>query len=247
MIDRHAPQSPTDAGPKTILSASNESRIELSILIVGFQSADLIAHCISAIPAACTNHVAEILIVDNGDGSTEEFVRKSFPKVRIVASRGNIGFAAGNNWLARHAKGAKLLLLNPDMVLAPGAIDALMEGSERYPDAAAWGGVTVDPQGRLDTGNFLTFPTLMELASAAAGRSLSFRRSPLNATDDACVDVLVGGLMLIDRQAWDALGGFDERYFLYAEEIDLFLRFSNYGYTVWRIPEARGEHHASHW
>ena len=218
----------------------------LSILVVAYNSAALIADCIASVPSACRRHRFEILLVDNGDGSTEVLVAEQFPEVRIIPSRGNIGFAAGNNLLAQHAKGDHLLLLNPDMVLHEGAIDALFKGAAAYPDAGAWGGVTVDRNGQPDTGNAIPVPSLAEFASAALGRSLQENLPTERLAQDATVPVLMGGFVMFPRSVWDAVDGLDERYFLYCEEVDLFRRLSQRGYAFWRIAAARGFHHAGH-
>ncbi len=219
---------------------------DISVLIVAYNSAALIPACLSAIPAGARVHRVEVLLVDNGDGSTEALVARDFPEVRVIPSRGNVGFAAGNNLLAQHARSDRLLLLNPDMVVLPGAIDALMRGAARHPEAAAWGGVTVDPSGKPDAGNAIAMPSLAEFASVALGRSM-IGNAPLRGIDrDMPVDVLIGGFVMFARKAWDAAGGLDERYFLYCEEVDLFHRLKLKGYTFWRINEAYGRHEAAH-
>lgn len=237
MIDNATPPSP---------NREADMRPDISVLIVAFNSAALISACITAIAEATNEYVVEILLVDNGDGSTQALVERSFPQVRIVPSRGNIGFAAGNNLLASHARADRLLLLNPDMVLLPGAIDALMLGAMRHAEAAAWGGVTVDPNGRPDAGNAIAMPSLIEFASVAFGRS-RIGNAPLKGIDrNMPVDVLIGGFVMFARSAWEEANGLDERYFLYCEEVDLFFRLQQKGHTFWRIHDACGRHEAAH-
>lgn len=225
---------------------SDAARPDVSILIVAYNSADLISRCIASITQACTRYACEVLLVDNGDGTTEALVAAAFPNVRVVESRGNIGFAAGNNLLAGHARAPKLLLANPDLEMRPGAIDALLDAAQRYPDAAAWGGVTLNRQGEPDWGNNVEVPTLRELASRAMGRSLVATVDPERFAHDHRADVLMGGFVMIARQPWDEVGGFDERYFLYCEEVDLFFRLSQKGHHFWRIAEARAFHDVGH-
>jgi N-acetylglucosaminyl-diphospho-decaprenol L-rhamnosyltransferase len=226
--------------------ASAPTAIDVSILVVAYNSASLIEACISSIAPACTRHRYEILLIDNGDGSTEALVQERFAHVKIVPSRGNIGFAAGNNALADQAHGAYILLLNPDMKLFPGAIDALFEGVSAHPQAVAWGGVTVDAQGRPDTGNSIPKPSLAEFASSALGRSLQQNLRPERLESDAEVKLLMGGFVMFTRAAWEAAQGLDERYFLYCEEVDLFHRLAGMGHSFWRIAAARGYHEAGH-
>ncbi|MEM6475494.1 MAG: glycosyltransferase family 2 protein [Pseudomonadota bacterium] len=218
----------------------------LSIFIVAYHSAELIAECIQAIGPASTKQSFEILLVDNGDGSTEAVVSENFPEVKIIQSRGNIGFAAGNNWLAQHALADLYLLLNPDMVLAPGAIDALVTASEEHADAAAWGGVSLDKSGIPDTGNALIIPSLTDLLSTAIGRSNNANPPSADLQRDSMVDVLMGGFVMFRKSAWDEVGGLDERFFLYCEEVDLFYRLAQRGHSFWRVAGARGVHDAGH-
>ena len=218
----------------------------VSILIVAYNSTGLIAACLDSIAPACTQLHYEVLMVDNGDGSTEALVKAAYPDVRIVPSKGNVGFAAGNNWLAEHARADKFLLLNPDMELEPGSIDELLAGATAHPDAAAWGGVTVDANGKPDSGNAIAMPSLAEFASAAMGRSIVGNRRMPGIEENAEVDVLVGGFVMFDRAAWAKVSGFDERYFLYCEEVDLYYRLERLGYRFWRIAAARGYHAVAH-
>ncbi|WP_086617541.1 glycosyltransferase family 2 protein [Erythrobacter tepidarius] len=219
---------------------------DVSIMIVAYNSAALIADCIAAIPQACQRYRQETLLIDNGDGSTEALVAARFSWVRIVPSQGNIGFAGGNNVIAGHARAPRLLLLNPDMVAHPGSIDRLIDGALANPDAGAWGGLTLDREGQPDTGNAIAIPSLIELASTAMGKSLVASRPILGIDTDAEVDVLCGGFVMFSREAWDAARGLDERFFLYCEEVDLFCRLKQKGYRFWRIAGARATHIAGH-
>jgi N-acetylglucosaminyl-diphospho-decaprenol L-rhamnosyltransferase len=219
---------------------------EVSILVVAYNSASIIADCLEAIPKACTRHNYEVLLVDNGDGGSAALVAKDFPQVRIVASRGNIGFAAGNNLLAQSAQAPLLLLVNPDLQMRAGAVDELLSGVGRHPEAAAWGGVTLDREGRPDIGNSVHVPSLKEMASRLLGRSLSRIEEGDDFERDEQVHALSGGFVMISRRAWDAADGLDERYFLYCEEVDLFARLALMGFVFWRIGKARAFHDAGH-
>ncbi len=219
---------------------------ELSIFVVAFNSADFIENCLRAIKVAAARHSHEILLVDNGDGSTERMVAAQFPEVCIVPSQGNIGFAAGNNLLASHARSDLFLLVNPDMVCEPGAIDALVASARARPAAAAWGGVSLGPDRKPDTGNALAIPTLHELFTVALGRSAIGSAPVAGLDEDAKVDVLMGGLVMVNRAAWNRANGLDERFFLYCEEVDLFYRLRQMGYELWRVADAKGVHDAAH-
>lgn len=223
---------------------------DASVLIVAYNSAAVIETCLRSISAACQRHTVEVLMVDNGDGNgggaAEALVRERFPHVRIVESRGNVGFAAGNNLLAQHAAAPMLLLLNPDMELCAGAIDALLDGAARHPEGSVWGGVTLNRDGQPDSGNAIAIPSMPELISVALGRSLVGSRPIEGVTRDAEVATVSGGFMMVSRTAWDAASGLDEAFFLYCEEIDLFHRLRQAGRSIWRIAGARGYHDVGH-
>lgn len=246
-LSPHLPRSSgePDSQPDVGL-AEDTGAVDVSVLVVAYNSAALIEACIASVAPACTAQSFEILLIDNGDGSTEALVRDRFPAVRIVPSRGNIGFAGGNNALAAHARGRYLLLLNPDMKLFPKAIDALFDGVAAHPEAAAWGGVTVDEQGRPDTGNAIPKPSLGEFAQATIGRSSATKLPPERLEHDGEVKLLMGGFVMFARPAWDAANGLDDRYFLYCEEVDLFHRLAEMGHRFWRIAAARGHHKTGH-
>jgi GT2 family glycosyltransferase len=218
----------------------------VSILIVAYNSASLISACLNSIAPACVSAEYEVLLIDNGDGSTEALVRRDFPQVRTITSQGNVGFAAGNNILAREAKAPLLLLANPDLEMRGGAIDELLRASRRYPDAAAWGGVTLGRDGRPDIGNSVHVPSLGEMASRLIGRSNLRLDESDDLADDQLAPVLSGGFVMFPRTIWKDAGGLDERYFLYCEEVDLFYRLAQQGHHFWRIGSARVFHDAGH-
>lgn len=219
---------------------------DVSILVVGYNSASIIGNCLGSIPAACTRYSYEVLLVDNGDGSTAALVARDFPAVRIIPSKGNVGFAAGNNMLAAEAKAPFLLLANPDLEMRPGAVDELMKATQRYPDAAAWGGVTLDRNGCPDIGNTVHVPSLSEMASRILGRSSKSVKLSDPLKHDQRVEALSGGFVMFSHEAWKRAGGMDERYFLYCEEVDLFFRLAKMEYVFWRVGASRAFHDIGH-
>ena len=226
---------------------SRSARPDVSIMVVAYNSQAVIAACLASIPGACTGSVYEVLLIDNGDGGTAALVGEQFPWVEIVPSRGNIGFAAGNNLTAAKAEGRYLLLLNPDVVLKPGAIDRLMDATTTYPEAAAWGGVTLDAHDRPDYGNTVQVPSLHEMASRVIGRSIARAKggaAPI--TTDQEVAALSGSFVMFTRSAWDEVGGLDERYFLYCEEVDLFYRLARRGHRFRKIAASLAYHDIGH-
>ncbi len=212
----------------------------LSIPIVAYNSAGFIADCIGSVIEHTAPGSYEILLVDNGTDGTADKVAAEFPTVRIIPGQGNIGFGKGNNLLADHARGRYLLLLNPDTTLVDAAIDSLLAFARSQP-AGAWGGLTTLPDGSLDGGNFLTLPSIGAIFRDVIGiaRTAKHRAEFERRTRPRRVEVLCSGFMMISREAWDAVGGFDPSFLLYSEEIDLFTRLRKIGQEVWLYPGSR--------
>lgn len=220
-----------------------DTRPAASILIVGYRSLARIERCIEgAIRSAAGEHV-EILLIDCSDDGTEALVLDRFPQVRIVPSRGNLGFARAANLLAREARGRCILLLNPDAFARSDEISALIALSRRHPDANALGGICVDREGGIDPGSLQPMPGVRSLLYALVGLSRLRRgvADPARATPQA-VHVLNGAFMMIRSDAWQRLGGFDERFFLYGEETDLCKRITDAGGTLLCDPAIRMLH-----
>jgi GT2 family glycosyltransferase len=227
-----------------IKKLSSDSRLSasprVSILTVGYQSQDFIEACFGSIYAFHDGLDLEVLFVDNGDGTTEALVRERFKQVRIVPSAGNVGFGAGNNRLAAHARGRYLVLLNPDARFIDDGISRLLEFAAAHPEASIWGGATLDAQLRPAVADNLRFPTLRTMAMGMF--SLGQKAKP--GTDRSCreVEVVSGGFLMIDRKAWDEASGFDESFFLYSEEVDLMYRLHKSGHKFLATDRAKVVH-----
>ena len=219
----------------------NAAQYDLSILIVGFNSVAYLRDCLESIPPAVTRYSYEVLFVNNGDDRSEDLLRAEYPQVRVFESIGNVGFAAGNGYLAENAKGRWLLLLNPDTKLYPGALDVLLDAAAEHPEYEALGGVTVLEDGAMARRALLELPSLSALVRNLIGKgppSLSF--APGTAILE--VDALTGGFMMVRSDWWSKLGGLDSSFFLYAEELDFFKRFKEHGGRVAQIADSRLYH-----
>ena len=224
---------------------------DLSILIVTYNSRPLIDKLLNGLAWQIDGLNAEVVLVDNAshDG-TADAVAERHPGVHLVRSPQNLGFAAGNNLAARHAQGRVLLLLNPDALPARGCVArslALMDGDAGVGLAGARllaeDGAT-QPSARM-------FPTLMQEAIVLSGLAARFPKSRWFGRLDrtwadparaAPVDWVPGAFALVRHELFDHLGGFDERFFLYYEEVDLCRRIRAAGYRVQYWPELRVHH-----
>ena len=192
----------------------------------------------------------ELIVVDHGstDG-TLEVVRERFPEATLVEQE-NKGFGAGNNAGMRVASGRWFLLLNSDAWLEPGALDALVEFADAHPDAAVVGPRLLNPDRTLQR-SVRGFPTVWRIATEYLFlRKLAPRSRALNAfyaggfdhDEPREVDFLMGSVLLVRREAVEAVGGFDERYFMFSEETDWCYRFRQAGWKTWFFPGAEAVH-----
>ena len=225
---------------------------DVSVVIVSYESRDLLQRCLAAL-AADEQRLAtvETIVVDQAsrDG-TADWLAAEHPQVRVVALPGNIGFGGGNNRGAAVARGRWLLLLNSDAFVRPGAIDELVRFAERRPAAGAVGPRLLWPDGRLQR-SCRRFPTVFRIATEYLYlRKLAPRSRALNGfycgefAHDAArrVDWLTGACVLVRRELYDRLGGFDEQFFLYSEEVDLLQRAARLGAETWYDPAAEVVH-----
>lgn len=229
------------------------ARPDLSVCLVNWNTRADLEQAITSLLADADHwlrragSVVEVIVVDNAstDGSAE-MVRTRFPAVALVEAAENLGFARGYNLAASRAAGRHLLMLNPDTVVRPGALSALVEFLDSHPRAGAAGPRLVNPDGSLQY-SCRRFPRPMAalFRNTPLGRLLPgnrFTRDYLMAEWDhdtpRQVDWLSGAALCIRREAWEQVGGFDEAFFMYAEDIDWCLRAHQAGWEVWYVPHA---------
>jgi N-acetylglucosaminyl-diphospho-decaprenol L-rhamnosyltransferase len=221
----------------------------LSVVIVTHNSRGEIAACLGSVLAQTGSLATDVVVVDNAStDDTVAVVRGSFPSVRVIDVPQNAGFARANNLGAARARGAFLLLLNPDTVVRDAAVERLLGALEAHPDAAIAGPRLVDSAGdpELSFGPALTpwgelkQKTLLSLYNRKMGPAVSYvERATRSAGPRAWVS---GACLLIRRADWDAVGGLDERFFMYTEDVDLCASVRARGRMVWFAPEAEVQH-----
>jgi GT2 family glycosyltransferase len=229
--------------------------MDLSILIVTYNSAPLMDALLSQLHAEIHSETfgwnAEVVLVDNGsqDG-TAELVGTLHPWVKLVPNRVNLGFAAGNNLAALSASGRYLLLLNPDAVPAPGALAQGIALMDAHPNAGMAGGELRNTRGEREPSARM-FPTLRDEIFTMSGlaarypQSRTFARLDRRWADpeqDAAVDWIPGAFVFLPRSVFLKLDGFDERFFMYYEEVDLCRRLQQAGYEVLYWPRLKAVH-----
>jgi GT2 family glycosyltransferase len=198
-----------------------------------------------ALPSRIT---AEFIVVDNAstDGSVE-MLRTHFPKVTIMANERNIGFAAANNQAMEVAQGRYFLLFNSDAVATPDSIAALLRVATHNERAGIVGARLVFPDGSFQA-SYTRFPSLARevLILTTLGRRLSGPWYPSGGPQlepgPRRVDYVEGACLLVRRAAYEDVGGLDEGYFMYAEEVDWAYTMAVHGWQTWYAPDAEVIH-----
>lgn len=230
-----------------------ESAPDVSILVVSYNTRELARACLASIFRETHSVSFEVIVVDNdsSDGSPE-MIRREFPAVLLIESGSNLGFAAANNLAVQRARGAWLLLLNPDTVVLDGAVQKLHRFALSRPGAGVVGGRTFFADGSLNPTSCRAAPTPWSLFCHAVGLSTLFRQTRLFDPESLgrwqrdCereVDVVTGCFFMVSRALWDELGGFDPVFFMYGEETDFCLRARARGYRPSITPAAGVIHH----
>ena len=226
---------------------SSRHTIEASVIIVSYNTRDILRRCLQSLYAAIGSRAIEVIVVENASrDASADMVEQEFPHAQLVRSVANLGFAAANNVGFKLAQGHYVILLNPDAEVASGALDNAIRCMEASPRIGLAGGRLVDFDGR-DQPSARRFPSLLNEVLVISGLAARFPQSRLFGRFDrtwadpgqaAQVDWVPGAFAIIRHDALRAVGPFDERFFLYYEEVDLCRRFQAIHHPLWR-PGAR--------
>lgn len=224
---------------------------EISVVIVGWNARHYLELCLDSIAKAPPRRTMEVLVVDNAstDGSAE-MIESKFPWVKLIKSTENLGFSKGNNVAIRQAQGHYVALVNPDVIVFPGCLDALADYLDQNPKVGDVGPRVLNPDMSMQS-TCRRFPTLWNNFCSATRLEQIFKGSPLFAgehmfyfTHDRTlsVDVIVGCFSMIRQEAFDAVGLLDENLFMYGDDVDWCRRARNAGWEVVFFPGAQAIH-----
>lgn len=242
IVPAGAPAGETDPpGPRPLVSA----------LIVSYNVRDHLLQALQAFYAG-SDVPLEAVVVDNAsaDGSADA-VAAQYPDVKLVRLPKNIGFGRANNVGLQQCRGRFLLLLNPDVTVAPGCVAKLADLMLVRPDVGAAGPRVKRPDGSLDLAARRSFPTPMIALYRFLGLNRLFPKSPRfnrynmgHVPEDSPheVDAGTAACLLVRRAAIDRVGFFDPDYFMYGEDIDLCFRLKMAGWKIYYLPTAEAVH-----
>lgn len=220
--------------------------MDVSILVVNYNTCQLTLDCLQSVYASKTQYRYEVIVIDNhsSDGSVEA-IRAAYPDIMLIANEDNTGFAKANNQGMEVAGGRYILLLNSDTLVQPDTLDTMIQFMDTHPEMGASGCKVILPDGSLDKACKRGFPTPSASFYYAFGWSKRYPDNPkynqyqlghLSPDDEYPVDVLVGAFMMVRRETIEQVGGLDETFFMYGEDIDWCYRIKQAGWGIYYYP-----------
>jgi len=228
--------------------------VDVSIIIVSWNVADMLLACLESIAQAQARHPhigLEVIVVDSAsaDGTADQ-VRQHFPQVRLLAQTENIGYTRGNNLGLAQAQGRALFLLNPDTLIVGNAIAHMLAWLDAHPQVGIVGPHTLNSDGSTQPSRrrfpnrrlaFLESTWLQGLAPRRWLDEYTLAQADDRATLD--VDWVQGSALMLRRTVYEQLGGLDEGYIMYFEELDFCKRAKDAGWQVTYLGQAQIVHH----
>jgi GT2 family glycosyltransferase len=224
---------------------------DISVVIIGWNAKSYLELCLESLASAPPRRSMEVLVVDNAStDDSVEMIETKFPWVKLIKSPENLGFSKGNNVAIRQAQGRYIALVNPDVIVFPGCLDALVDFLDQNPKVGNVGPRVLNPDMSMQS-TCRRFPTLWNNFCSASGLSSTFKNSRFFAGEHMfyfphdrtlAVDVIVGCFSFIRREALDSVGLLDEDLFMYGDDVDWCRRARNAGWEVVFYPGAQAIH-----
>lgn len=219
--------------------------MDLSIIIVNYNVKEFLQNLLHSLSKATTGIKSEIIIVDNAsDDGSVEMLREKFSDITLIANQDNKGFSKANNQGLEIANGKYLLLLNPDTIVQEDTFHTLIKFFEETPDAGMVGCKILNPDGTLQLACRRSFPGPWTSFCKVTGLSTIFPNSKIFARYNLTyldenksyeVDAISGSFMMLKRECYEKIGGLDEQFFMYGEDLDLCYRTQKAGYKVYYV------------
>ncbi len=210
--------------------------MKLSVVILNYNVRYFLELCIKSVQAAIATLDAEIIVVDNNsEDESCEMIKTLFPEVILIENNENFGFSKGNNIGVSRAKGEYLCILNPDTVVAEDTFTSLLNFASNKEKLGVVGCKLINGAGDFLPESKRNIPYVNAAFKKLFGNSKAYYANHLNENESGKVDILVGAFMLIKREVFNKVGGFDEDYFMYGEDIDLSYKVLKSGYKNYYV------------
>jgi N-acetylglucosaminyl-diphospho-decaprenol L-rhamnosyltransferase len=227
--------------------------MKLSILIVHYNTPGLLRQTLKGIRGAAPSFPYEVIVVDNNPKCRiDTKVRREFPEVRLLKTAKNIGFGCGMNYALEHARGEYCLIFNPDIIVLPGSLEALVTHLEQNPDVGAVGPQLLHPDKKIQCSCYQfmkpsmiiyrRIPFLHHLPHAKR-EIKEYTMSDWDHKTVREVDYLLGAAICAPRTVLEEIGGFDPNFFMYFEDQDLCRRIWGLGKSIVYLPDAQMIHY----
>jgi O-antigen biosynthesis protein len=214
--------------------------LKISVIIVNYNVKYFLEQCLYSVQKGSAGLDVEVIVVDNAstDGSID-YLKKKFAYPRFIVNGSNVGFAHACNQGLAVSSGEVILFLNPDTIIAEDSFHHCLHFLESHPDCGALGVKMIDGSGKFLKESKRSFPAPLTSLYKLFGLSILFPESKVfsryhlgNLDKDQTheVDVLAGAYMMVRKEVLDAIGGFDDTFFMYAEDVDLSYRIQKAGY-----------------
>lgn len=213
--------------------------MKLSIIIVNYNVTDFLRKCLLSLEKWVQNAEYEVIVIDNNSpDSSWRKLEKEFPKFKFLASEKNEGFAIANNKAVKTAKGEYILLLNPDTEFESDSMKELLDFADAQNNFGFLGVRMYDAKGNFLPESKRSVPDMFNsfeklFTNFRKKNSKSYYRNDIGEHEIAQVEVVTGAFLLMKRLVYEKLGGLDEKYFMYGEDIDLCYTFCRNGYSNW--------------
>ncbi len=218
----------------------------LSVVIVTYNSVPFIRMCLDSLLYYHDDRLEVIIVDNNSTDGTTKLIEQYYPEVRIIHNTKNVGFGKACNQGMADSNGRYFLMLNPDTIVPENICDLVLDFMREHPDCGAMGVKMIDGNGKFLPESKRGLPTLLRSAYRMMGLSALFPRSKtfaryylghLSPEEVNEIEILAGAFMVFDAEVIKKYGGFDERFFMYGEDIDLSWRIKSAGYKVFYNPQ----------
>jgi hypothetical protein len=222
--------------------------IDLSIVIVSYNTKDVLKECLESIYKTIKNLSFEVIVVDNAskDQTREEISKLEFPNFKFIQNKENLGFSKANNIGFRKTSGRYVLFLNPDVVVHSETLEGMVYFMDKEREAGAATCKVILTNGKIDDASHRGFPTPWNSFTHFSGLAKLFGKiehfggynlKHLDLSQTHEIDALAGAFMIVRREAGEEVGWWDEDYFFYGEDLDFCYMLQQKGWKIYYVPE----------